>query len=179
MTRLLLDRATNQLFPYPRQDDEPVVGLDRDETYVVEVVREPEPKYDPTTHYLQPLEPVVSITDPDGDDCNGTATYGWELVAIPEPAPMPDWAAFKGGLLTSAAVAQVMGAAREAGCEPAVTNLPVALEKAQSGNVAELAACWGLVVAAGGASPETVAELVAAAEACNLPADFVAALSAN
>jgi len=99
-----------------------------------------------------------------------------EWMALPAP-PAPDWAAFKGGLLTSAAVAQVMGAAREAGCEPAVTNLPVALEKAQSGNVAEFAACWGLVVAAGGASPETVAELVAAAEACNLPADFVSALS--
>ena len=35
----------------------------------------------------------------------------------------------------------------------------------------------GPVVAAGGASPAALAALVAAAEACNLPADFVAALS--
>jgi hypothetical protein len=42
MTRLLLDRSTNQLLPYPRQDDEPVAGLDRTAAYVVEVVREPE-----------------------------------------------------------------------------------------------------------------------------------------
>jgi hypothetical protein len=53
----------------------------------------------------------------------------------------------------------------------------MALKDAQAGNTAEFAACWGLVVAAGGASPEALAALVAAAEACNLPAGFVAALS--
>jgi hypothetical protein len=177
MSRLLLDRSTNQLLPYPRQDNEPVAGLDRDAAYVVEVVRDSEPEYDASTHCLQALEPVIAITDPGGDDVNGSATYGWELVAIPEPAPMPDWGTFKGGLLTSAAVAQVMGAAREAGAEPAVTNLPVALQKAEGGNPAEFAACWSMVIAAGGASPEALAALSAAAEACNLPADFVAALA--
>jgi hypothetical protein len=99
MTRLLLDRTTNQLRPYPRQDDEPVAGLDRDAAYVVEVVREPEPdEYNPATHYPQPLEPVVAITDPDSDDVNGTATYGWELVPIVPPTPPPNWTAYREGL---------------------------------------------------------------------------------
>jgi hypothetical protein len=53
MTRILLNRATGALLPYPREDNEPVVGLDRDAAYVVEVVREPEPEYDSATHYLQ------------------------------------------------------------------------------------------------------------------------------
>jgi len=126
------------------------------------------PEHDPAAQRVEEVVPV---------DVDGQWQQAWELIEIPPAPPAPDWAAFKGGLLTSAAVAQVMGAAREAGCEPAVTNLPVALEKAQSGNLAEFAACWGLVVAVGGASPEALAALVAAAEVCNLPADFVAALS--
>jgi hypothetical protein len=69
-----------------------------------------------------------------------------------------------------------MGNARESGCEPAVTALPVALEKAQSGDVGDFAACWALVVRHGPASPELLAELVATAVACHLPAGFVEAL---
>lgn len=67
MPRLLLNRATGALLPYPREDNEPVVGLDRDAAYVVEVEREPEPEpeYDSATHYLQPLQPVIAITDPE------------------------------------------------------------------------------------------------------------------
>lgn len=90
--------------------------------------------------------------------------------------PAPNWPTFKAGLLTSSAVSQTMAAARAAGCEPAVSALPVALEKAVAGDPAEFAACWALVATAGAADPETLAPLVAAAEACHLPADFVAAL---
>jgi hypothetical protein len=41
MLRLLLNRATGALTPYPRQDNEPVVVLDHDAAHVVEVIREP------------------------------------------------------------------------------------------------------------------------------------------
>ena len=101
MTRLLLDRSTGDLLPYPRQDDEVVVGLDRTAAYVVKVTREPEPEgYDPSTHYLQPLEPVVSITDPDSEDVNGTVTYGWELVELTPTPPLTDWEQFRQAILT-------------------------------------------------------------------------------
>jgi hypothetical protein len=123
--------------------------------------------YDPATEFLQPCEPYV---------LNGAA-FNTIAALIPPAPPIPDWAAFRSGLLTSADVATAMATARTAGAEPAATNLPMALKDAQAGQVAEFAACWGLVVAAGGASPEALAALVAAAEACNLPADFVAALS--
>jgi len=97
MPRLLLNRATGALLPYPREGNEPVVGLDRDAAYVVEVEREPEPEYDSATHYLQPLHPVIAITNPDSDDVNGTVTYGWELVALPPVVPTPphpNWTGF-------------------------------------------------------------------------------------
>jgi len=175
MTRLLLDRATSQLLPYPRQDKEPVAGLDRDAAYVVEVIREPEPEYDSATHYLQPLEPVVSITDPDSDDVNGSATYGWELVAIPEPAPMPDWGRFKRIALGSDTLKSIAIAAYPT--EPiAAGALSASLYEAEKGNIADFAGAWKLVCLAANVTPEVVAGFVSVAEACNLPADFVAAL---
>ena len=123
--------------------------------------------YDPATEFLQSCEPYAL----DG------AVFNTIAAPIPPAPPTPDWGTFRRGLLTSADVAQAMTAARAAGAEPAATNLPMALKDAQAGNPAEFAACWGLVVAAGGASPEALAALVAAAEACNLPSEFVAALS--
>jgi hypothetical protein len=61
----------------------------------------------------------------------------------------------------------------------AALALPAALMRAEQGATADFAGCWRAVVAAAPVAPETVAELVAAAEACNLPADFVVALSPN
>ena len=126
------------------------------------------PEHDPTTHRVEEIAPV---------EVDGTWQQAWQLIEIPPAPPTPDWDTFRAGLLQSADVAAAMTAARAAGAEPAATNLPMALEKAQNGRPAEFAACWGLVVAAGGASPEALAALVAAAEACNLPAEFVAALA--
>jgi hypothetical protein len=114
MTRLLFDRATGALLRYNREDSEPVVGLDRNETYVVEVIREPEPEYDSATHYLQPLEPVIWISDPDSYDVNGTATYRWELVPIVPPPPTPNWPGFQAELLQSASFAAARIGARQA-----------------------------------------------------------------
>ena len=125
------------------------------------------PEHDPATHRAQEVTPV---------DVDGVWQQAWELIELPPAPPTPDWGTFRAGLLTSADVAQAMATARAAGCEPAATNLPVALQKAEAGQIAEFAACWGLVVAAGGASPEALAALVAAAEACHLPSEFVAAL---
>lgn len=125
------------------------------------------PQHDPATHRVEEVLPV---------ETDGAWQQSWELVPIPAPEPVANWGTFKAGLLDSEAVSQVMTAARAAGCEPAASALPVALEKAQSGDPSEFAACWGRVVGAGGASPEALAALAASAEACNLPAKFVAAI---
>ena len=167
MTRILYDLTTSTLVAYPRDDDGPVIGLDPDYLELT-VIQEPQPAYDPATEQIAPTEAI------DLDAL--TVTRGWELIELPPPAPTPDWATFRGGLLISPEVAALMGAARESGCEPAVTALPVALEKAQQGNLGDFAACWALVARDGQASAELIAELVAGATACHLPAEFVAAL---
>ena len=175
MTRLLLDRSTNQLLPYPRQDNEPVAGLDRDAAYVVEVIREPEPEYDSATHYLQPLEPVVSITDPDSDDVNGTAAYGWELVAIPEPAPMPDWAVFKAAAIGSSTLNTIIAQAFTSAPVAALALVP-ALERCETNGSDDFAFRWAAVCSAVEVSAEVIAGFQAVATTCNLPANFIAAL---
>jgi hypothetical protein len=175
MPRLLLDRTTGALLPYPRQDNEPVAGLDRTAAYVVEVVRETAPEYDPATHYLQPLEPVVAITDPDSDDVNGSATYGWELVPIPEPAPVPDWPRFKRIAMASDTLNSILAGAY--GVAPVAAGaLAPALLQAETGAVADFAAAWAAIVKAVAVPPEVVAGFVGVATACHLPAAFVAAL---
>lgn len=168
MPRLLYDTETSTLQAYPRADDEPVIGLDP--RYLeMDVLQQPQPEYDPTTHRLDPTEAI--------DLDARTVTRGWQLVELPPPAPAPDWATFRGQLLISEGVAAVMAAARAAGCEPGVTALPVALERAQAGDPADFRACWALVAAAGQASPELLADLVAMATECHLPEGFVEALS--
>jgi hypothetical protein len=167
MPRILYDTTTSTLHPYPRQDDEPVVGLDP--RYLeMSVIQQGQPTYDPTTQQLIPTEAI--------DTDARAVTRGWQIALLPVPAPTPDWATFRGGLLIFPEVAALMGNARESGCEPAVTALPVALEKAQSGDAGDFAACWALVARDGAASPELIAQLVSTATACNLPAEFVAAL---
>ena len=175
MTRLLLDRSTNQLLPYPRQDNEPVAGLDRNAAYVVEVIRDAEPEYDPATHYLQPLEPVFSITDPDGDDVNGLATYGWELLAIPEPVPVPDWGRFKRIAMANDSLNSILAGAY--GVAPVAAGaLAPALLQAETGATSDFAAAWAAIVRTVAVPPEVVAGFVGVATACHLPAEFVAAL---
>jgi hypothetical protein len=125
------------------------------------------PAYDPATHRAEETTPICA---------DGVWQQAWQLIELPPPAPTPDWATFRGGLLISPEVAALMGAARESGCEPAVTALPVALEKAQTGDLGDFAACWALVARDGAASPELIAQLVATAEACHLPEAFIASL---
>jgi hypothetical protein len=177
MSRLLLSRLTNQIGPYPREDNEPVVGLNRNETYVMEVVREPKPEeYDQAAFALQPLEPVISITDPNGDDANGTVTYGWELVALPPAPPVPDWFTFKTMVLTNQVVNQAIADSIPR-APAAALALPAALLKAEGGSVDDFRGCWQVVVAVAPIAPEDVAQFVALAQSCHLPAEFVTVLS--
>jgi hypothetical protein len=181
MTRLLRHRTTGIYTSYPRPDDGPVLGLDRNTYQVVELEQQPAPDYDPTTHRLEPTEALAWLPDaPDPTGLDGILTRGWELIELPPPPPPPplsDWTTFKTGLLMSPDVAEIMALARNNGCEPGVTALPLALDKAQSGSLTEFKACWQLVAQAGMATPEQLGKLAALATACNLPPEFIAAMA--
>ena len=55
--KLLYDTTTAKLTPYPRSDDEPVVGLDP--CYLVlGLIQQEKPDHDPATHYLRRTEAI-------------------------------------------------------------------------------------------------------------------------
>jgi hypothetical protein len=99
-------------------------------------------------------------------------------VVPPPPEPAPDWGSFKRLALTHPGLNAAMAAALPL-APAAALALPAALMRAEQGATADFAGCWRAVCAAAPMASETVEELVTAAQAANLPADFVAALSPN
>lgn len=197
MPRLLLNRATGALLPYPRQDNEPVAGLDRNAYQVVEVVREPAPTdYDPATHSLQPLEPVISITDPDSGDCHGTVIYGWELIELVPPMPASDWRSFQAQLLQSDSFAAALIGAQQILESELPTAEGVRLQRLLRASIA-LSNIGALVLAASAqndptlfigawlvlrqanlVSPGVATGMAQLATACHLPLDLIRSLGA-
>jgi hypothetical protein len=72
--KLLYDTQTQKLLPWPRIDDEPVVGLD---AHLLEmtVVQEDQPAYDPVTQRLEKTEVI--------DAEARTVVRGWSVVEVP------------------------------------------------------------------------------------------------
>jgi hypothetical protein len=89
--------------------------------------------------------------------------------------PAPDWGSFKRLALTHPSLNAAMATALPL-APAAALALPAALMRAEQGATADFAGCWRAVVAAANPAPQVIEGLVAAAEAANLPAEFVGAL---
>ena len=174
-TRTLLNRATNRLVAYPRQDDEPVIGLDRDAYHVLQIIRDPQPEPQDGCQVV-PLPVAIEISHPDGDDLNGTATYGWQQQPIPPAPPRPDWLTFKAAVLRSATVNQALAAAYQVAPVAAAALAP-SLTLAERGSPDEFAVVWGAIIQATAVPAPELVGLAALAEACNLPQAFVEAVN--
>ena len=174
--RHLQDRATGAILPYPRQDDLPVVGLDRSAYHVLEEVRKPQPTTT-ATQQVSPADPVITITDPDGDDINGTITYGWTVATIAPPPPAADWIAFELALNADPAIIALtndLGRASQIGA----LSLGHALEEAEHGNIDRFLPIWQELLIASAPPPATLARFRDLAAAHHLPAEFQAAIAA-
>lgn len=77
--KLLFHTPTQTLKPYPRADDEPVVGLAQ-EYEVYELTQEPQPSYDHATHTCAATETIDTQTK--------TVTRGWTVQARPAQPKM-------------------------------------------------------------------------------------------
>ena len=82
MSKILYYTPTQTLVPYPRNDDEPVVGLDPDYE-VFDIIQEPEPTYDPSTQYLTTTETIDTVAE--------TVTYGYQINDLPPPPDYKIW----------------------------------------------------------------------------------------
>lgn len=174
MARLLYDTETLKLRPCNRDDDEPIVGLDP-RYLVMQLLQESQPAYDPATERLEPTESI------DLDAL--TVTRGWAVIPLEPPAPpepQADWLGFAAWLFQFEPMADAMETARASRDplgEPCTTALPAAMDDARlRANFVPFALSWGQFLAASGLPPDEVAAIVAKATACNLPAQFVAAL---
>ena len=183
-TRQLYRISDQALLPYPRPDDEPVLGLDRTVYRVVAVVQLPAPPYDPTAEQLTSTEAYAWLPDgPDPTGLDGTLTRGWAVLPLdppPPPEPAADWLGFAGWLFGYPPMADAMEtarASRDPQGEPATTGIPAAMDEARlRSNYVPFALSWGLFLAASGLPAAEVAAIVARAQECHLPAQFVAAL---
>tara|TARA_R110000772_G_scaffold80605_3_gene171835 strand:- start:47 stop:637 length:591 start_codon:yes stop_codon:yes gene_type:complete len=90
-TKALWDLDELKLVSYPRNDDEPVIGLDTSRYVTLNLIRNPQPEYNPIEEYL------ISNTTLDLDLL--TYTYGWLVEKMPLPGP--DYKSFYSALLIS------------------------------------------------------------------------------
>jgi hypothetical protein len=74
--KALYNTQTQKLLPWPRIDDEPVVGLAA-HLLEMDVVQEDRPEYDPATQRLEKTEVI--------DADSRTVTRGWNVVEVPVP----------------------------------------------------------------------------------------------
>ena len=112
---------------------------------------------------------------------DGEWRQAWQLVPIAPAPPAPDWLGFAGWLYVFAPIADAMAAARAsttAQGEPATTGLATALQDARlNQNYPVWQATWGQFLLASGMAAEPLGQIIARAEECHLPAEFVATLA--
>jgi hypothetical protein len=72
--KLIYNTETQTLLPWPRIDDEPVVGLDA-HLLEMDVVQEDQPAYDPATQRLEKTEVIDAEAQ--------TVVRGWSVVEVP------------------------------------------------------------------------------------------------
>lgn len=179
MTRILYNLITFTTRPYPRADADPVVGLDRAEWRVLELIQHaPPPIQDGEILSQTDTFDWFADTTPEGVD--GTLTRDWEVLPAPPPPVVPDWDTFVGWLYQFRPIADGMSAARlstDPQGEPATTGLPTAMEEARlRENYPAFEQTWGLFLLASQMAPADLAAIIGKASECNLPAKFIAAL---
>lgn len=99
----------------------------------------------------------------------------WPLSALEAVEATGDWASFKKAMLADPGVNQVLGAALVS-APVAAMALPPSLLRAEDGNPSDFGGCWRAILATVPAAADLVPGLVTAAQAANLPDEFVGAI---
>ena len=74
--KILYDTLENKTKPYPRSDDNPVIGLDP--RYVIcNLIEEPQPTYNSSTEMLKRAGDVINLD-------TFTVVRSWDIINIPE-----------------------------------------------------------------------------------------------
>lgn len=85
--KILFHTPTSTTKPYPRADDEPVIGLS-DEYEIFDLIDSTRPPHNSATHYVRRLPEVI-------DQTTKTVTRGWEVVAREAPPAVVTMRSFR------------------------------------------------------------------------------------
>lgn len=158
------------LRPYPRQDNEPVVGLDTAVFAVLLVQQDPEPEYNSGTEYLAPRE-TITLGEPEG-----VLLRTWQVLPIPPAPEQARWVEFGAAVQASEAINQLLGTALQQ--LPALgLGLGVGLGKAADGDARVFLSSWTMARGLGLVSDELLAGVLSMAAGFDLPAEFTEALT--
>ena len=158
--------------PYPRQDDEPVVGLDTAVFAVLRVQQDPEPEHNSSTEYLAPQE-IITLGEPEG-----LLLRTWQVLPIPPAPEQARWVEFGAAVQASTAIKQLMLAAFQQQEIPLAMGLGVGLGKAADGDARAFLSSWSMARGLGLIPDELLTGIASLAQQYQLPADFIAALTA-
>ena len=160
----LYNTLTQQILPYPRNDDFPIVGLDSDLVILIQVQTNP-PNYDPDTQEL-------------------ISTYIVDLVlneyrqqwSIQDKPLKPNWDNFNTQMMTNPRFNQVYNQCLQVA--PIVcASLPTALDQVTSKpSLSLFTLIWSQLCQIGGATAEDKIVWGEYAEANNLPQEFITIL---
>jgi hypothetical protein len=164
--KYLYTLPSGPLVLYPRQDDEPIVGLDTTIFTVLLLQQDPMPEYDPATHYLLQQE-TITLGEPEG-----LLHRTWEKKPIPSS---PKWVDFAAALMANPSINQLLGNVFQV-APGLYGGLSVGLGKAAEDPRSFLFA-WTICRQKELFSPVAMAIVVQTAQACNLPEEFISSLS--
>lgn len=169
MTKLLYSQSTHSTYSYPRNDDQPVVGLDPD-YLVLNKLDTPPPPYDPETETITNTY-IVDVA---------ALEYRQEWSVTPLP-PKADWDGFNAYMLSDATFKTYRDKVRalDGDLNAALFNAysmivttgtePVELTP----NVKPFALVWGVWSSLSEITTEDKAAIATMAEEYNLPNEFV------
>lgn len=94
---------------------------------------------------------------------------------LPPPLPPPNWQLFKQFVISNPIINATLASALS-GAPAAATALAPTLLACEQGQISDFAAAWAAVLTVAPLSATALAEIVSVAQACHLPAEFIATL---
>jgi hypothetical protein len=162
MMKILYSQSTQQIKPYPRLDDVPIVGLDPDYLVLFRVNTDP-PEYDTETEDLT-SEYVVDIQ---------RLEYRQEWTVTTKPIVItPSWDGFNEYMLTNSMFKNYRDVVRaiDGDLNAALFNAYALIER---NGVSAFSLVWGVWTQLSGITTENRETIATVAESFNLPVEFV------
>lgn len=167
---ILWDTIEEKTIKYPRNDDEPVVGLDP-RYQALKVIRDAAPTEIPEGMKIE----QIIYTDFDA----GEYHYGWKIVPVEPQIEPPNWSRFKNSLLIHPEINSMLNSGMSV-LPTAIITLPTTLLNSENtGNVDDFRTVWIALRRSGLVNSELVQIVRNLAINNHLPKKFIDSIGGN